>query len=178
MTSYTSENHERAKGIFRAIYESGYTRLGPMLGGAESLSFAATGGGNLWDSNTFAYMLLGDPEMEIRRRSVQFTAVVVVSGIDPEMVARLDLILDGYRFTAEYLQAPALEAVGFVDGGGFKVRLKDAPEGTFRIYGSSDMNTWEPLGLATQVGSDQEFVDPMAPKGGGAKRFYRAVEEP
>jgi hypothetical protein len=229
VTSYTSENHERTKGIFRAIYQNGYTRLGPMLGGAESLSYTATGGGSSWDSNTFAYMLLGDPEMEIRRQSVPFATIntgligslirikggvrirvtdtkgliqpgafvnltgndgrrfngfanidgeVIVSGIDPDRVSRLDLMLEGFRFTAEYLQAPALEAVGFVPGGGFKVRLKQAPQGVFRIFGTSDLKTWQSLGLATPVGADQEFVDPAAPVGNGARRLYRAVQEP
>ncbi|MCU0780217.1 MAG: hypothetical protein MUF04_03835, partial [Akkermansiaceae bacterium] len=72
---------------------------------------------------------------------------------------------------------PALEAVGFVPGAGFKVRLKQAPQGVFRIYGSTDLSTWVDLGLATPVGADQEFIDTRAPQGAGAKRFYRAVQE-
>lgn len=226
VTSYTTENHERAKGIFRAIYENGYTRLGPMLAGAEAISYAATGGGGGWGSNTFAYMLLGDPEMEIRRKAlpllfpsgglaglvinfgsgvkvrvvdakgaIQPGAFVNLTGkdgrrfngfantegevefaIDPKLLARLDLILDGFPFSAEYLQAPALEAVGFVPGG-FKIRLKQAPQGVFRIFGSVDLQKWQDLGLATPVGVDQEFVDPVAPTR-DPKRFYRAVQEP
>jgi hypothetical protein len=70
VNSKTSENHERAKGIYRAIYESGFTRLAPMLGEAERISYNVTGGGGSWDNNTFAYLLLGDPEMTIRRRTV------------------------------------------------------------------------------------------------------------
>jgi hypothetical protein len=225
VTSYTSENHERTKGIFKAIYERGHTRLGPMLAAAEAISHAATGGGASWDSNTFCYMLLGDPEMEIRRKAVPkiigpLTGVLVPLGkllkvrvvdekgngqpgafvnligsdgrrfngfantdgevefpIDPSLVARLDLLSDGFPYTAEYLQAPALEAVGFV-AGGFKIRLKQAPQGVFRIYGSSNLQNWQNLGLATPIGVDQEFVDPAAPTGGGAKRFYKAVQEP
>lgn len=227
VTSYTGENHERAKGIFRAIYQVGHTRLGPMLAMAETLSYLATGGGGSWDSNTFCYMLLGDPEMEIRRQEVPlvlppgFLSGVVVGGvdgysirvvdakgqpmpgafvnitdtrgrrsngfantegevpltIDPGLLARLDLILDGFPFTAEYLQDPALEAVGFVPGG-FKVRLRQAPFGTFRVFGSSDMQAWSDLGVATPNGVDQEFVDPAASVGPGTMRFYKAVQQP
>jgi len=65
--SYTIENHERAKGIFRAIYESGFTRLGPALAEAERISYNASGGSNYWKSNTFCYNLLGDPELTIRK---------------------------------------------------------------------------------------------------------------
>lgn len=223
VTSSTSENHERTKGIFRAIYEHGHTRLGPMLARAEAYSFAATGGGGTWDNNTFCYLLLGDPEMEIRRRSVPmewtgglvgeiiplgelfkvrvtdvkgllqpgaFVNLTLIDGRrfngfantegevefpwDPRLIARMDLILDGFPFTAEYLQAPALVAVGFQPEGGFKVRLKNAPQGKFRIYGSPDLAQWTDLGLATPVGQDQEFIDLRAQ---GLKRFYRAVQE-
>lgn len=70
VNSNTAENHERAKGIFRAIYESGFTRLSPALGEAERISYSATGGGAGWDNNTFCYILLGDPELTIRRHAV------------------------------------------------------------------------------------------------------------
>lgn len=70
VTSYTGENHERCKGIARAIYEQGRTRLGPALSAAETISFGTAGGGDAWNNNTFCYMLLGDPEMEIRRAIV------------------------------------------------------------------------------------------------------------
>lgn len=224
VASYTTENHERAKGIFKAIYVSGYSRLGPMLAGAEFLSWATTGGGSSWDSNTFAYMLLGDPEMEIRRQAVPyatanglFASVTeseggvrihvtdaagaihpgafvnltgskgqrfngfantdgdVMIGIPSEAVARLDLMLDGYPFAVEYLQLPAMEAVGFVPTG-FKVRLKNAPQGKFRVSASTNLLQWQDLGLASPQGKDQEFIDSAAPRDAGAKRFYRAVQ--
>ena len=70
VNSFTSENHERAKGIFRALYESGFTRLAPALAEAERISHSATGGGSGWDNNTFAYNLLGDPELTVRKRAV------------------------------------------------------------------------------------------------------------
>ncbi|HOW66483.1 MAG TPA: C25 family cysteine peptidase [Candidatus Paceibacterota bacterium] len=70
VNSYTSENHERAKGIFRALYESGYNHLGPALAEAERISYSTTGGGDGWDNNTFCYLLLGDPEMSVRREFI------------------------------------------------------------------------------------------------------------
>jgi hypothetical protein len=70
VNSYTSENHERAKGIFRALYESGFSRLAPALAEAERISHAATGGGGSWDNNTFCYLLLGDPELTVRKKAV------------------------------------------------------------------------------------------------------------
>ncbi|MFZ9931913.1 MAG: C25 family cysteine peptidase [Chthoniobacterales bacterium] len=78
VTSYTAENHERCKAIARVIYELGYTRLGPALAAAESLSFATTGGGGGWTNNTFCYMLLGDPEMEIRKAAVPVRSTNIV----------------------------------------------------------------------------------------------------
>ena len=77
VNSYTTENHERAKGLFRAIYESGFTRLGPALAEGERISYNVTGGGSGWDNNTFCYNLLGDPELTIRRKSVPFKLVLI-----------------------------------------------------------------------------------------------------
>jgi len=70
VNSYTSENHNRAKGIFRALYESGFTRLGPALAEAERISYNLSGGGGGWDNNTFCYNLLGDPELTVRRQRI------------------------------------------------------------------------------------------------------------
>ena len=70
INSYTTENHERAKGIFRAIYESGFTKLAPALAEAERISSTVSGTNNSWKSNTFHYILLGDPELTIRRNEV------------------------------------------------------------------------------------------------------------
>jgi len=70
VNSYTDENHERAKGIFKAIYENGITRLGPAIAEAEIISSSTHGLDSAWESNTFCYLLLGDPEMTIRRKAV------------------------------------------------------------------------------------------------------------
>lgn len=225
--SYTGENHERTKGIFRAIYETGHNRLGPMIARAEQISRSTYGAGEAWDSNTFAYNLLGDPEMTIRRKAVPRFSVAVgltallntgnggltisvldpekgkvpetfvqitdekgdrrngvadkngevkFEGIDPNKIVRLDLLADGFPFTAQYLKDPVIEPVGFVEDG-FKVRLLNVPQGTFRIYGSTDFKKWEDLGVATPVGNNQEFIDPNASAKTGNNRFYRAVQE-
>ncbi|HVY71291.1 MAG TPA: C25 family cysteine peptidase, partial [Verrucomicrobiae bacterium] len=77
VNSYTDENHERAKGLFRAIYEGGFTRLGPILAEGERISYNVTGGGAGWDNNTFAYNLLGDPELTVRRKAVPLNIGVI-----------------------------------------------------------------------------------------------------
>lgn len=88
VTSYTAENHERTKGIFRAFYESGFTRLAPALAEGERISLGTSGGGGEWDSNTFAYMLLGDPEMTVRRKPIlrwqnigEIAATALIEGV-------------------------------------------------------------------------------------------------
>ena len=49
INSYTTENHERAKGIFRAIYESGFSKLAPALAEAERISGSVSGTGRLME---------------------------------------------------------------------------------------------------------------------------------
>lgn len=65
LASYTTENHERAKGIFKAQWDSGIRTLGPMLAEAERFS-ALTSTESKWLNNTFGYLLLGDPEMSVK----------------------------------------------------------------------------------------------------------------
>ena len=89
VTSYTTENHERTKGIFRAFYESGFSRLAPALAEGERISLGTSGGGSSWDSNTFAYMLLGDPEMTVRKKTVPNWRVI------SEIAA--DAVLESFR---------------------------------------------------------------------------------
>ena len=83
INSATTENHERAKGIFRAIYESGFTKLAPALAEAERISSTIGGTGDLWKNNTFYYNLLGDPELTIRRNQV-----LPVVEFDPNAILR------------------------------------------------------------------------------------------
>jgi hypothetical protein len=92
VNSYTTENHERSKGIFRALYQSGFTRLAPALAEAERISHVATGGGSSWDNNTFCYLLLGDPELTVRRKAVSRISFVgfitnLVSGARLQLLA-------------------------------------------------------------------------------------------
>ncbi|MBK1832504.1 C25 family cysteine peptidase [Roseibacillus ishigakijimensis] len=125
--SYTSENHERAKGIFRAIYESGFTRLGPALAQAELLSYNSTGGGSSWKSNTFCYNLLGDPELTIRKRRVSIPSwqgtLVFENPYQPRVqVSASGGSLSGYLVSLKLKNGDTL--TGVTDGNGevpFKV---------------------------------------------------------
>ena len=78
VNSYTQENHNRAKGIFRAIYDAHFTRLAPALAEAERISWNLTGETGTWDNNTFCYILLGDPELTIRRFGLEFVGPLKV----------------------------------------------------------------------------------------------------
>ncbi|HQH74213.1 MAG TPA: C25 family cysteine peptidase, partial [bacterium] len=78
VNSYTVENHNRAKGVFRAIYDSNFTRLSPALAEAEQISWNLTGDAGAWDNNTFCYILLGDPELTIRRYGIVITSPLKV----------------------------------------------------------------------------------------------------
>ncbi len=91
VNSYTTENHERAKGVFRAIYESDISSLGPALAEAERISLGQTGGGSGWDNNTFCYLLLGDPEMGIRRDPIfKFTLIdPIIKRINDDLLIQL-----------------------------------------------------------------------------------------
>ncbi|MSU20962.1 MAG: hypothetical protein EXS30_06155 [Pedosphaera sp.] len=90
VNSYTSENHERAKGLFRALYESGFTRLGPALAEGERISYSSTGGGSGWDNNTFCYNLLGDPELTVRKRAIlRFNLAALITNINSAAVIRV-----------------------------------------------------------------------------------------
>ncbi len=109
VNSYTTENHERAKGIFRAIYQNGFTRLGPALAEAERISRSALGGGAAWDNNTFCYNLLGCPELTIRKQTVPFNfrliGTVQFVGLYRAIMAVTDeagTVLRGVRVTLIY----------------------------------------------------------------------------
>lgn len=123
VNSYTTENHERAKGIFRAIYESGFTRLGPALAEAERISRSVTGGGGGWDNNTFCYNLLGCPELTIRRESVssvlRLIGTVRFEGLYRAVVFvanELGKPLEGVRVTLVYKNGDTSTATTGPDG--------------------------------------------------------------
>ncbi|MDX9755170.1 MAG: C25 family cysteine peptidase, partial [bacterium] len=73
VNSWTTENHQRALSIFRSIYEYNNETLGPALANAEYLSYLSSSGSDSWQSNTFCYLLLGDPELSIRKNSLLLT---------------------------------------------------------------------------------------------------------
>jgi hypothetical protein len=75
INTYTGENHVRAKAFFRSVYEFGQRQLGPALNLVDEITFQymfgpVGSGGASWGNNAFSYLLLGDPEMSIRRKPV------------------------------------------------------------------------------------------------------------
>jgi len=110
VNSYTGENHERSKGIFRALYESGFTRLAPALAEAERISHVSTGGGSSWDNNTFCYLLLGDPELTIRKRRVTgFRITTLVSNIQDRAVVLLRDGLEGVAIPGGFVNVTLID---------------------------------------------------------------------
>lgn len=69
VNSFTNENHWRARGVFRSLFESGFNRLGPALSEAERISFAESEASE-WGNNTFCYLLNGCPETTMRISTV------------------------------------------------------------------------------------------------------------
>jgi hypothetical protein len=62
--SYTSQNHELDRQLFRAVYDSGLTIQSHAIKQAEAQMASLAGSSNAW-----MYLLLGDPQMKIRRRN-------------------------------------------------------------------------------------------------------------
>jgi len=69
--SDTTPNHELDRQMFKAVYDLGMTTQAQAIQYAEHQMAALT-----WDSNAWRYLLLGDPDMQIRRRN-PLTLVVV-----------------------------------------------------------------------------------------------------
>jgi hypothetical protein len=63
--SYTDQNHELARQLFKAVYDLGITNQSQAIEYAEHQMSAIVGSYNAW-----IYCLLGDPEMPIRRDNV------------------------------------------------------------------------------------------------------------
>jgi hypothetical protein len=70
LNTHTEENHVRAKALFRAVYEFGEQHLGRALNLVDELSEQPGWGVFDWWDNVYSYLLLGDPEMTIRRKPV------------------------------------------------------------------------------------------------------------
>ena len=62
--SDTTPNHELDRQMFKSVYDLGMTTQSQAIQYAEHQMAAMT-----WDSNSWRYLLLGDPEMQIRRRN-------------------------------------------------------------------------------------------------------------
>ena len=62
--SYTDANHELDRQMFNAVYNTGLTTHAQAIEVAEANMAAAEGADNAW-----MYLLLGDPQMQIRRRN-------------------------------------------------------------------------------------------------------------
>lgn len=62
--SYTDQNHELDRQMFKAVYDLGLTTHSHAIRYAEDQMGALIGSDNAW-----MYLLLGDPEMQIRRRN-------------------------------------------------------------------------------------------------------------
>lgn len=63
--SYTSQNHELDRQLFKAVYDTGLTIQSHALKQAEEDMASIMGSSD----NAWMYLLLGDPEMTIRRRN-------------------------------------------------------------------------------------------------------------
>jgi hypothetical protein len=60
--SYTTPNHELDRGLFKAVFDDGITGHAQAICAAENQMVSAYDGDNAW-----MYLLLGDPEMKIKR---------------------------------------------------------------------------------------------------------------
>lgn len=195
VNSYTSENHERAKGIFKAIYERGVTRLGPALAVAERISSNTYGSDIYWKNNTFCYLLLGDPEMTIRRSAV-FNRLLAVpelieipQGIrinvrdelrNPVLGHRVNIvltngeILNGLTDDAGGVELPAnpgdVAKIVVLNEKSGEVQVTDSDSVSGTVIALSDDTIPEGNASGYQVGSLTTFVD-----GDDTKATYRFV---
>jgi hypothetical protein len=70
--SYTSQNHELDRRMFKAVYDLGLTTQSHAIEYAEDQMSAIVGSDNAW-----MYLLLGDPDMQIRRRNPQTLVIKI-----------------------------------------------------------------------------------------------------
>lgn len=74
VASYTSQNHVLDEWMFKAVYDEGFVTQSHAIQRAEAQMAAIQGSANAW-----MYLLLGDPDMQIRRRNPRS---IVVVGLD------------------------------------------------------------------------------------------------
>jgi len=78
ITTSTNPNHELDKALFKAVYDAGITTHAQAIAVAEEAVAAAYPG----NKNPWAYLLLGDPAMRIRRDQPASFAVSVPSSLE------------------------------------------------------------------------------------------------
>lgn len=78
VNSYTDINHELNYRMFQAVYDFGLTTQSHAIEVAEELAAAIAGPENAW-----MYCLLGDPDMQIRRRSPLDWDIVAPPAVPP-----------------------------------------------------------------------------------------------
>ena len=76
VASSTSQNHELDRRMFKAVYDLGLVTQSHAIEYAEAQMAAVVASGNAW-----MYLLLGDPDMQIRRDAV----LTIVTIIPPEI---------------------------------------------------------------------------------------------
>jgi hypothetical protein len=74
--SWTTANHELDRGLFKAVFEDGITGHAQAISAAEDQMVAANQEDNAW-----MYMLLGDPEMKIKRLGALNWTVIMPEAI-------------------------------------------------------------------------------------------------
>ncbi len=74
--SWTTPNHELDRGLFKAVFEDGITGHAQAISAAEDQMTSAYDGDNAW-----MYMLLGDPEMKIKRLGALDWTVIMPEAI-------------------------------------------------------------------------------------------------
>ncbi len=78
-TTSTSPNHELDRRMFEAVYNAGITVHG------QAIAYAENHVNNVWPGhqNTWAYLLLGDPSMKIRRDEPALLSTIVPGSVQP-----------------------------------------------------------------------------------------------
>ena len=90
--SYTSQNHVLDEWMFRAVYDEGLVTQSHAIARAEEQMAALSGSANAW-----MYLLLGDPDLQIRRRNPLTLRLIIPELIEvrfPEFFFEVQL-LDG-----------------------------------------------------------------------------------
>ena len=85
--SYTDENHVLDEWMFLSVYNEGLTKQSHAIRRAEAQTTSLVG-----DDNAWMYLLLGDPDMDVRRRNPRTFEVMRPENLN--LCASLDCFLD------------------------------------------------------------------------------------